>query len=198
MNLDDARQLAKRAAAEVGGLAQISVARSASLDSSSSCPPEISLTLHPRLYADVRSRGLRMLLWLVILTLLAACGRPEIAPVEINPEDVCASCKMAISEKRFAAEFITKEGNAVKFDDIGCLQEYLKVKADRAGIAAYFVTDFESKGWIEAASAHFVKSAAFATPMGGNIAAFQTEEGAKEAAAKIAGQPLGFADVFEK
>lgn len=139
--------------------------------------------------------------WLALLGLLflfSACGQPEIAPVAIHPEDVCAACKMAISEKEFAAEFVTKDGDAFKFDDLGCMLDHLKNKADRAQISAYFVADFESKEWLKAESAHFVKSAKFATPMGGNIAAFGNQEKAKEAAAKFNGEQVSFAELIGK
>lgn len=130
--------------------------------------------------------------------LLAACGRAEIAPVNINPEDMCSMCRMAISEKQFAAEFITQDGDVFKFDDIGCMRDYLKARADRSKIAAFFVADFNSKTWLRAESARFVKSDEFATPMGGHLAAFQTEERARDAATKFKGQHLSFADVFGK
>lgn len=139
-----------------------------------------------------------LLALLGFIFLLAACGQPEIAPVAINPEDMCSMCRMAISEKQFAAELITKDGEALKFDDIGCLRDYLKAKADRSRIAAYFVADYETKKWLKAESAHFVKSAELATPMGGNIAAFESHEKAKEAAAKFKGEHVSFAELTEK
>lgn len=138
----------------------------------------------------------QVLLGCVIL--LAACGQVEIAPAAINPEDVCAFCKMAITEKQFAAQFINKDGEAFKFDDIGCMRDYLKAKADRNQIAAYFVADFESKKWLRAESVHFVRSARLATPMGGNIAAFETENKAADALAKYNGERASFADLIGK
>ena len=143
-------------------------------------------------------KGTLRLALLGLTLLLTACGQPVIAPVAVNPEDMCSMCRMAISEKQYAAEFITKDGEAMKFDDIGCLRDYLKAKVDRSQIAGYFVADYESKKWIKAESAHFVKSAEFATPMGGHLVAFQDEARAKAAAANFNGQELGFADLFEK
>lgn len=133
-----------------------------------------------------------------LLLLLAACGQSEIVAVAIHPEDVCAACKMAISEKQFATEFVTKDGDAKKFDDLGCMLDYLKTKADRNQIAAYFVADFESKKWLRAESAHFVKSAKFAAPMGGNIAAFEHQEKAREAKIKFNGEHVSFAELIGK
>ncbi|MCG3160781.1 MAG: hypothetical protein JMDDDDMK_01856 [Acidobacteria bacterium] len=130
--------------------------------------------------------------------LLAACGQAEITPVEINPEDMCSMCRMAISEKQYASEFITKDGDAMKFDDLTCLREYLKTKGGHDQIAAYFVADYETKKWLKGESAHFVKSAEFATPMGGNIVAFGSDEKAKEAMDKYKGERIKFADVIGK
>ena len=121
-----------------------------------------------------------------------------IAPVEINPEDVCLHCKMAVSEKQYAAQFITKDGEAHKFDEIGCMREYLKTKQERGQVAAHFVADYKSGKWLKAEEAHFVKSAELATPMSGNIVAFQTPAEAQAAATNYQGEPLSFADVFGK
>lgn len=145
--------------------------------------------------------GTTNVFWLALLGftfLLAACGQPEIAPVAINPEDMCSMCRMAISEKQFAAELITRDGEALKFDDIGCMRDYLKDKADRSRIAAYFVTEYESKKWLNAESAHFVKSVEIATPMGGHLVAFQNAEKARDAMTRYKGEHLSFADVFGK
>jgi copper chaperone NosL len=52
---------------------------------------------------------------------LAACGNAASEPVDLAEEDMCAFCKMAISERRYAAEFLNRDGDAFKFDDVGCL-----------------------------------------------------------------------------
>jgi copper chaperone NosL len=105
--------------------------------------------------------------------LFAACGQREMRPVDLLPEDMCAHCRMAISEKRFAAEFITRDGEAFKFDDIACLANAVKANANRERIAAFFVMDYETRQWLPGETAHYLRSAAFKTPMGGGIAAFK-------------------------
>ncbi len=138
--------------------------------------------------------------WLALLgcvLLAAACGQPEIAPVALNPEDMCSMCRMAISEKRYAAEFITKEGEATKFDDIGCLRDYIKTRGNRDQVAAYFVSDYESREWIDGSSALFVKSDEFATPMGGGIVAFVDKSKAESAATRNGGRLLSFANLMD-
>ncbi len=133
------------------------------------------------------------LLWLAF----TACREAQIKPVNIAAEDVCTHCKMAISEKQFASEFITPDGEALKFDDIGCLLDYRKEKPDTK-VAAYFFVEYDTKQWIKGDSASFVKSKEITSPMGGGIIAFSNETKAKTAAAEFSGQLLSFAELVKK
>jgi copper chaperone NosL len=103
---------------------------------------------------------------------------------------------MAISEKQFAAEFLNQDGDAFKFDDIGCLANQLKTIENRHEIAAFFVVDYDARQWVNAEKAYFVRSEEFKTPMSGHIAAFKDMSNAEEAAAKYHGRLLGFDEVF--
>ncbi len=135
-----------------------------------------------------------LVLFFIVLT---ACRTAEIKPVDIGAEDVCTHCKMAISEKQFAAEFITPDGDALKFDDIGCMQDYLKEKPDTK-IAAHFFMEYDTKQWIKGSSARFVKSKEITSPMSGGIIAFGNETKAKTAAAEFSGQLLNFTELMKK
>src|SRR5688500_7286310 len=88
--------------------------------------------------------SLRSLLWTVFAVgiILAGCHKSELEPVTIEPEDMCGFCKMAISEKRYAAEFIDIDGQPFKFDDIGCMVDFMQSKGNKQRIRAYFVMDF--------------------------------------------------------
>ncbi len=127
--------------------------------------------------------------------LLTACQQGLPQPVDITAEDMCRHCKMAISERRYAAEFLSKDGDPYKFDDIGCMVRYLETGQEKKDVVAYFVMDFHSQEWIDAEQAYFVKSSSLKTPMGGNIAAFKYMSGAEEATAAYGGKPLRFADL---
>jgi len=102
---------------------------------------------------------------------------------------------MAISEKRYAAEFIDSEGQAFKFDDIGCMANFIKSKKNPAKTIASFVMDFDERQWIKAEDAYYVRSSELRTPMNGGIIGFKTESKAQEAAGKFRGQMLRFKDV---
>lgn len=105
-----------------------------------------------------------------LLTLVFALGcKKGFKPVDILPGDVCSLCKMHITEKKFAAEYITKNRTVKKFDDIGCMVEsYLKEKEK---VAVIYVVDFETGEWIKAQDAVFVRG--FTTPMNWGFAAFK-------------------------
>ena len=108
--------------------------------------------------------------------LLAACTAGEVKPVDIDAGDMCSFCRMAISEKQFAAEIINDEGTALKFDDIGCMLRYKEASAASVKIAGTFVTDLETKKWIRAEDASFVRSQTIKTPMGSGIVAYSSAE----------------------
>jgi copper chaperone NosL len=129
--------------------------------------------------------------------LLAGCGRAEIKPVDIVAEDMCALCKMAISEKQYAAEFITHDGEPLKFDDIGCMVRYLEGQQNKDDIAAYFVVDFDSREWVRAEAAHYIRSSELQTPMSGGIVAFKDQSKMEAAAAQYQGDRLRFSDLLD-
>jgi copper chaperone NosL len=105
---------------------------------------------------------------------------------------------MAISEKQYAAEFIDKDSEPYKFDDIGCMIRYVKGNQNKDTIAAYFVVDFDSQSWVKAEEAHYVRSSEFKTPMSGGMVAFKDKSKADGAVAKHQGELLSFSDLMRK
>lgn len=137
-------------------------------------------------------------IWLLGLFWLPACQPAAPHPVEIAPEDMCAFCKMAISEKRFAAEIIPKDGEPLKFDDIGCMIRYMKIRQNRGEITAVFVVDYETREWLKAEEAHYVRSSQLTTPMSSGIVAYREKAQADTAVAKYRGELLRFADLRQR
>ena len=102
--------------------------------------------------------------------LVAGCVSSELKPVDIFPEDACAQCRMAVSDKSFASEIITEEGEVLKFDDLGCLENYRK-KNPAVKIRTIFVSDFDTKTWLPYEKSRIVKTG-ITTPMGSGRVAF--------------------------
>ena len=101
---------------------------------------------------------------------LFSCGRSETKPVELFPEDMCAYCRMGMSDPRFAAEIISDGSEVFKFDDIGCMDRY-RVLTPGLTVAAAFVKDFETSAWIRFEKSIVIKTGV-ATPMGSGKVAF--------------------------
>ena len=70
-------------------------------------------------------------------------------PPDLRPgEETCARCRMLITEERFAAAAVDAEGEARKFDDIGCL---LLERAEVGNLAArYWTKGYRSSQWLDA------------------------------------------------
>ena len=131
---------------------------------------------------------------IAMMFVLANCQRATLAPVAIEANDMCAFCRMSISEKRYAAELIDRDGEVLKFDEIGCLANFRKQK-NNGSTGATFVTDFERREWLKAEDAFYVRSPEFKTQMSGGIVAFKDESNARAAAAKYQGTMLRFAEL---
>ncbi|MBE7515569.1 MAG: nitrous oxide reductase accessory protein NosL [Chloracidobacterium sp.] len=115
---------------------------------------------------------LRTVSLLLPALIFSACGTAEIVPVAIEDHDMCSFCRMAISEKEFAAEIIATDEKVYKFDDVGCMLKFAKNEGDALKPAAIFVTDFDSRQWIKAHDAFFVKTGSIKTPMSGGLIPF--------------------------
>jgi copper chaperone NosL len=63
-----------------------------------------------------------LLLFCFVAVLLVACGSEvdfDDPPDIVYGEDVCERCSMIINEARYAAAYVTEDGEAHRFDDIG-------------------------------------------------------------------------------
>lgn len=130
-----------------------------------------------------------------IILFFAGCSSSLSEPVPIQPEDMCSFCRMAISSKQFAAELITSDEKVFKFDDTGCMLNFINHKKGDRKIVALYVADFNSQKWITAEQAHYVFTEKVQTPMNGNFLAFENSHDASEAASKYEGRLLDFTEL---
>ena len=133
----------------------------------------------------------------LVLVFLGACssGAPP-KPVEIAESDICTYCKKPIADKRFAAEFVTRDGFVRKFDDIGCMIEHAK-KGSKGAITAFFTVDYDKKDWYKAEDMTYLRSKNLKTTGGCGIAAFAVRSRAQALATQFQGESVGF-DVLKK
>lgn len=102
-----------------------------------------------------------------LLLLLVACGRDPNQPPPIAwDHEACDACGMLVSEPRHAAEIVTRAGEALVFDDPGCLFEYTlrqKPSIERAWFHG------EGEQWHDFANVAFLTNGS--TPMGSGLLA---------------------------
>ncbi len=140
-----------------------------------------------------------LLLSIIFLLLVTACkantsSKP--APPKIHyGEDICEFCGMIVSEERYAAGFITQEGQEIIFDDIGDMVQALL--NNQVETTAIFVHDHDNHTWIRAESAYFTYSQDLPTPMLSGLAAFSGSDNAELFAADFEeGQVLTFDELL--
>jgi copper chaperone NosL len=135
---------------------------------------------------------------LVIITLLMVAGCGNKKPEPFTPDaktDKCALCKMAVKDDHFATELILENGKAMAFDDLGCMDKWIKQNKDKKQAVAY-VRDFNTNKWVELEKATFVHdNEAAKTPMAYNVISFADKKNAQQFIAENKGELLANNDL---
>ncbi len=144
-----------------------------------------------------RSRKNAAVVVMVSLTmlLLPSCSSKGPEPLRLN-SDGCDFCRMKIADGRFGAEIITGKGRVYKFDDISCMIQFAKDLKEK-DVRDHYVHDYTKDNvLIDAVSAWYVQDENLRSPMGGNIAAFETREAAEKFAVNGRGVAVSWADIL--
>ena len=106
--------------------------------------------------------------------------------------DMCERCKMAVSERKYAAEVVDPNTHKhYKFDDIGCVILWFKEeKIPWKDQAIIWVKDGKTEKWIDARKAWY--STDKLTPMGYGFTAYEKKEDAGS------GEVIDFAEVTRR
>lgn len=103
---------------------------------------------------------------------------------------------MAISEKRYAAEAIGADGTVFKFDNAGCMVRFILERNLRSKIGAWYIADYETRGWIDASKAAYVRSPQIPSPMASGLAAFGASSNPTQFASAHHGKTIAFEDLW--
>lgn len=124
-----------------------------------------------------KKNNLALISVIIISGGINACNNAAPKPIKLNA-DKCDYCSMTIADGRFGAELITKKGRCYKFDDLQCMLDYKKEKTSLE-YKVFYVNDYNSNNQlIDASKAFYVQNEDLRSPMGGNTAAFLTQENA--------------------
>ncbi len=120
-------------------------------------------------------RGYRVFLVLTLFFIaLAGCSKKDYTkePAKMHwDRDMCARCKMAISERKFAVQGVDTKGKVYKFDDLGCLVMWQAKEHPEVKFAKIWITDSKTGEWIDARKAYYQKGCI--TPMGYGFCAYK-------------------------
>jgi copper chaperone NosL len=124
----------------------------------------------------MNKKSLGTIVFILCVTLwLTACGADKFEPQAIvEGKDVCAICKMTIKDDQFATQIISKDGQSIKFDDIGCMNKW-KMENGTESIEAMYVRDYNSKKWIQYENAYYVYDPSIQTAMAYGVISFEKE-----------------------
>lgn len=127
---------------------------------------------------------------------LGGCGG-GLKPAQLRlDEDACTYCRMAVSQRRFAAQAV-QASRVDFFDDVGCLAAWIK-EAPPPSATALYVADYGSGEWIPAENASYVRSQAIPSPMSYGIAAWTDSRQAAEWAQEVEGRVLTWTQVVQE
>jgi len=133
--------------------------------------------------------------WLATLA-VSACASGPPQPVPLDPKgEACASCRMAVSDGRFAAQLVAPGEVPRFFDDLGCLAAFLNARMAPAGAVA-FVADHRTKEWIRADRAVYLRVAGLETPMGSKLLAYADATSRDQDASARTGVPVAVTELF--
>ncbi len=134
---------------------------------------------------------------LLSMTVFSSCSKVEPEKIKYN-YDQCESCKMSISDTRFACEFLTEKGRAYKFDDLSCMNSFAMANTNMK-VKNYFINDYlNTQELIPIEQLIFIKSENINSPMAGNIAAFLSKDSADAYAADLAAEKINWQNVINQ
>ena len=127
---------------------------------------------------------------------LGCLGGP-VRPVSIDrANDQCASCRMIVSDARFAAQLDAPGEEPLFFDDLRCLRDGLAGARPLPPGAVIFVTDFRTGAWVPASGAVFARVDAIATPMASHWVAWADETSRRADPAGEQGVPIAATEIL--
>jgi copper chaperone NosL len=132
-----------------------------------------------------------------VVAVLAGCSiGPQ--PIHLGSEE-CSHCRMAITDRQFAAQALNNRGLAFNFDAIECMADWVRAgeAVPAENLHSLWVTDFsDSETWLRAEDAVFLHSDQLRSPMGVGLSAHADREAARRYQGELGGEILGWTEVL--
>lgn len=115
---------------------------------------------------------------LAVTIVLSSCNSE---PPKINfGKDLCDFCKMTIMDKKFGAAMVNKNGKVLKFDSGECMVNHLH-SSDKFEPQLLLIVNYAvPEKLINAEKSFYLHGGNVKSPMGGQLAAFETKAEAEK------------------
>lgn len=145
------------------------------------------------------NRTERRLIALAVGAIAAAgCGARVPAPAALDTaNDQCRSCRMIVSDQRFASQIAAPYLEPVFFDDFSCLEGFLESQA-LPSEAVIYVADHRTKTWVRADAAVFTRARSLTSAMGSRVMAHESVASRDADPDAAGGDPVTLAAVLPK
>ena len=106
------------------------------------------------------------------LVALLGCHSGNAPPAALDTRnETCRSCRMPVSDARLASQLAAPGEEPMFFDDLGCLQSFLKQNGPAAEPSVAYVADHRTGAWVRADAATYSRCPSLETPMGSHLIA---------------------------
>lgn len=134
---------------------------------------------------------------LVVCCLLFTSCKPQGPQAVTINKDMCAHCKMTITNTHFATQLLTQKGRHYIFDDVVCMIDFVNENSEMEFDQLYTADFSEPASFVDVNNAKFFKSDSLRSPMGGNIAAFAIPDSLTKYMQKYGGTEISWPSIAE-
>lgn len=135
--------------------------------------------------------------WSLLALAAGACAQGPPPPAALDTRsEICASCRMAVSDPRLAAQLVAPAEEPRFFDDLGCLAAYLRERSSPGRGARAYVADHRTRGWVPAGEAVYTRVPGLETPMASHLIAHLDAASRDADPVAKGGQPVAPEEVF--
>jgi copper chaperone NosL len=127
---------------------------------------------------------------------MVACAGAQGPEELVRGRDLCAWCRMPVSDLHFAAQIIVPGELPRFFDDPGCFAEFVKSGRVRQSDAVAWVADHRTGTWVRADRAVYTRVPGLTTPMNHQLVAHESNASRDADPAAKGGQPVPLPEIF--
>lgn len=142
-----------------------------------------------------KKNNISIALLVITSLMLGSCNSTEPKPIKLN-SDTCDFCKMTISNAKFASELITKKGRYYKFDDVSCMIKYVKATSGLTSSKLFLTSYMDDNSFIPVEKGFYLLGGTISAPMGGKVAAFDTDKKAIGWQTKLGAKKATWEEIF--